>query len=89
MLQLGQLFSQQPLSVADKLETLLLAANTLLALSGCLLLATVLVCYPLAEFFSFELQLAGHIALILSATLLKIAYVGRCIAQYELHKAVR
>jgi len=89
MLQVAQLFSHEKLSTAAQFEILLLVANTLLALSFCLLLATILVCYPLAGWFSFELQLAGHVTMIFSATLLKIAYVCRCIAQYELHQEVR
>jgi hypothetical protein len=89
MLQVAQLFSHEKLSTAVQFEILLLVANTLLALSFCLLLATILVCYPLAGWFSFELELAGHVTMIFSATLLKIAYVCRCIAQYELHQEVR
>lgn len=89
MLQVAQLFSHEKLSTTAQFETLLLVANTLLALSFCLLLATILVCYPLASWFSFKLQLAGHITMIFSATLLKIAYICRCIAQYELHQEVR
>lgn len=76
-------------SATDRFKILLLGANTLLLLSFAALIAAVLVCYPLSSLFSFEQQLAGHIALILSATLLKIAYVCRCIAQYELHLEVR
>ena len=89
MLHFAQVFHHEQLSVTDQFETLLLVANTVLALSFCLLLATILVCYPLAGWFSFELQLASHVALIFSATLLKIAYICRCIAQYELHQEVR
>jgi len=89
MLHVVQLFSHEKLSSAAQFEILLLVANTLLALSFCLLLATILVCYPLADWFSFELQLAGHVTMIFSAPLLKIAYVCRCIAQYELHQEVR
>jgi len=89
MFHVAQLFSDEKLSASDKFETLLLAANTLLALSMCVLLATVIICYPLTELFSFEMQLASHITMILSATLVKIGYVCRCIAQYELHQEVR
>ncbi|WP_288739410.1 hypothetical protein [uncultured Rheinheimera sp.] len=89
MFHVAQFFSNEKPSASDKFETLLLSANTLLALTFSLLLATVVVCYPLSYMFSFELQLAGHVAMIFSATLVKIAYVCRCIAQYELHKEVR
>jgi hypothetical protein len=89
MFHVAQLFTDERLSAADRFETLLVVANTLLALSLCALLATVLICYPLANLFSFEMQVASHISMILSATLVKIGYVCRCIAQYELHKEVR
>ncbi|GAA0676312.1 hypothetical protein [Rheinheimera tangshanensis] len=89
MFHVAQFFSNEKLSASDKFETLLLSANTLLALSFSVLLATVVVCYPLSYMFPFELQMAGHVAMIFSATLVKIAYVCRCIAQHELHKEVR
>lgn len=89
MLHVAQFFSNEKLSTSDKFEALLLGANTALALSFSVLIATIVVCYPLAELFSFNLQLASHVTLIFSATLVKIAYVCRCIAQYELHKEVR
>lgn len=85
----AQFFSKKKLSTSDKFKILLLGANILLALAFILLLATIVVCYPLAHLFSFELQLAGHITMIFSATMVKIAYVCRCVAQYELHKEVR
>ncbi|MBU1311144.1 MAG: hypothetical protein KKE30_16595 [Gammaproteobacteria bacterium] len=83
MLHFTQLHSIQ------KFETLLLAANTLLGLSFSTLIASIVICYPMAESFSFNMQLISHVSIIFSATLVKIAYVGRCIAQYELHKEVR
>jgi len=89
MFHVAQFFSNEKLSASDKFEILLLGANILLALAFILLLATIVVCYPLAHLFSFELQLAGHVTMIFSATLVKIAYVCRCVAQYELHKEVR
>ena len=75
MFHVAQFFSNEKLSASDKFETLLLSANTLLALSFSLLMATVVVCYPLSYMFSFELQLAGHVTMIFSATMVKIAYV--------------
>ena len=89
MFDFAQLMTRDKLTSTDKFEILLLAANTLLALFFSLFLATVVVCYPLADWFSFKVQLASHITLIFSAALVKIAYVCRCIAQYELHKEVR
>lgn len=88
MFHVAHYFTNEKLSISDKFEVLLLGANTLLALSFSLLLAAVLLCYPLSYLLSFELQLAGHVTLILCATLVKIAYVCRCIAQYELHQEV-
>lgn len=89
MFHVAQFFTNEKLSTSDKFEVLLLGANTLLALSFSVLLTTVVVCYPLADMFSFPMQLAGHISMMVSATLVKVAYVCRCIAQYELHKEVR
>jgi ABC-type maltose transport system permease subunit len=86
---LARYFGHTQLSVADQFEVLLFVANTVLAVALAVLLATVLICYPLSYLFSFELQLAGHLSMIFSATLVKIAYVCRCIALYELHREVR
>lgn len=83
------MFYTTTLTATDKLKTLLLAANTLLALAFSLVIATVVLCYPLADWFSMQLQLVGHITMIISATLLKIAYVARLVAQHALHKEVR
>lgn len=83
------MFHFEQLSNRERFEVLLLVANTALALSVGLLLVSIVVCYPLADMFSFQFQLAGHIAVIISATLVKIAYVCRCISQYELKREVR
>lgn len=68
---------------------LLAWANLLLLLSSLVLVATVLVCYPFADWFSMPQLIAGHLSIIASATLLKISYVGRCVAQYGLQQEVR
>ncbi|MBV2127593.1 hypothetical protein [Arsukibacterium indicum] len=63
-------------------------ANLVLLLSFLALLFTIVVCYPLADMVPFKLQLAGHISMILSATLVKLSYIGRCIVQHELQQRV-
>jgi len=70
------------------MQRVLSVANASLLISVLVLAVTVLVCYPYAEFFSLKQQLVGHISIILSATVLKIAYVARCVAQYSLNLAV-
>ncbi|MFC4653861.1 hypothetical protein ACFO3I_02360 [Rheinheimera marina] len=63
--------------------------NGLLSLSVLTLMATVLICYPFEQWFSIQQLIAGHLSLIGSATLMKISYVGRCVAQYGLQQEVR
>lgn len=63
-------------------------ANTVLAVSLGVLLLSISVSYPFADRFSFEQQIAGHLLIIISASVLKVAYVLRCIAQHEQHKPV-
>ena len=63
-------------------------ANLVLLLSFVVLLITIVVCYPLADRGPFNWQLMGHISMILSATLVKLSYIGRCIVQHELQQQV-
>lgn len=72
-----------------QLRALLHVANMGLGLSVLGVLISVMVCYPLESQFSMPELIAGHLSLILSATLVKICYVGRCIAQYGLQQEVR
>ncbi len=72
-----------------QLCALLHVANIGLALSVLGVLICILVCYPLQSLFSMSELIAGHLSLIVSATLVKICYVGRCIAQYGLQLEVR
>lgn len=72
-----------------RFQALLRWSNFGLLLSSLLLIATVLICYPLAAWFSMPQQIAAHLALVLSATLLKCCYVGRCVAQHSLQQEVR
>ncbi|KKO49776.1 hypothetical protein VT06_04035 [Arsukibacterium sp. MJ3] len=76
------------LTKAVILKPWLRRANILLILSFVALLVTIVVCYPLAHWVPFHLQLVGHISMILSATLVKLSYIGRCIVQHELLQRV-
>jgi|GEM_PF-1710329 len=79
-----------PASTTDSYyQTLLRWSNSGLLLSTLLLIASVLICYPLAGWFSIPKQIAAHLVLVLSATLLKCCYVSRCVAQYSLRQEVR
>lgn len=69
-------------------ERLLRFANRSLLGSVAVLLLTILVCYPFAHWFSLGLQILGHATMILSAALLKISYVLRCVAQQALNLPV-
>ncbi|WP_337842419.1 hypothetical protein [Rheinheimera sp.] len=64
-------------------------SNVLLTLSVLILITTVLICYPFEQWFSMQQLIAGHLSMIGSATLMKISYVGRCVAQYGLQQEVR
>lgn len=57
-------------------------AEVLLICSVSLLLLTIWVGYLDAERFSIAVQISAHIGLILAATLVKIAYVLRCIGRH-------
>lgn len=67
---------------------LLKLANRGLLASAAVLLLTILVCYPYADWFSLESQIFGHAAMILSTVMLKLAYLLRCVAQQALHLTV-
>lgn len=53
------------------------------------MLLSIIVAYPMADHFSLPIQIVAHISTILVAALLKISYVGRCLAQYNLGLEVR
>ncbi|GAC32187.1 hypothetical protein GPLA_1272 [Paraglaciecola polaris LMG 21857] len=53
-----------------------------------LLVLSIAISYPLADLFSLGQQVASHVVIIVSASVLKVAYVARCIALYEQHKQV-
>lgn len=84
-------FADQTASIEHQvqLHALLHVANIGLVLSVLAVLISALVCYPFESKFSLPELIAGHLSLILSATLVKICYVGRCVAQYGLQQEVR
>ncbi|MBN7822089.1 hypothetical protein [Bowmanella yangjiangensis] len=57
-------------------------AEGLLVLSVSIILLTIWVGYLAADHFSITVQVSAHISLIFAATLLKIAYVLRCIGRH-------
>jgi len=59
-----------------------------MALSALVFLASILVSYPYAHNFSVGEQVLAHIVAIIAPALFKIAYVVRCLARYNLGKAV-
>lgn len=82
------MFMQSPLPHQPVYLSLLRTANWGLLLSCSLFIATVLICYPFADFFTLPQIVVGHVLLIGSATLIKICYVCRCIALYGLEREV-
>jgi len=83
------MFSVSPMLPEQGFRLLLLWSNGLLALSVLLVIAAALICYPFEQWFSMSQLIASHLSLIASATLMKISYVGRCVAQYSLKQEVR
>lgn len=74
--------------VSNRYCALFKFANITLCVSCALLFICIVVSYPLSHLFSMPLQVASHLMIIISASVLKVAYVLRCIAQYEQHKQV-
>ncbi|ALS98047.1 hypothetical protein [Lacimicrobium alkaliphilum] len=58
-------------------------ANALLVFAVLAMLVTIWVGYIRPDEFSIAVQITAHISLIFAATMLKIAYVLRCIGRYE------
>ncbi|OEF77293.1 hypothetical protein OA5_18155 [Vibrio cyclitrophicus 1F111] len=73
----------------QRFQTLLSVSNFSLAITALLMLLSIIIAYPLADHFSLSIQIVAHISTILVAALLKISYVGRCLAQYNLGLEVR
>ncbi|GGY84570.1 hypothetical protein GCM10011613_31910 [Cellvibrio zantedeschiae] len=74
----------EPLFNPANYQRLLGFSNFCLSLSVLVLVTTVLICYPFAEFLSISQLVASHLCLICSATLLKLSYIGRCVARHGL-----
>ncbi|CDS99177.1 MULTISPECIES: hypothetical protein [Vibrio] len=76
-------------TMTQRFQTLLSVSNFSLAITTLLMLLSIIVAYPMADHFSLPIQIVAHISTILVAALLKISYVGRCLAQYNLGLEVR
>ncbi|MCF7505737.1 MULTISPECIES: hypothetical protein [Vibrio] len=76
-------------TMTQRFQTLLSVSNFSLAITALLMLLSIIVAYPMADHFSLPIQIVAHISTILVAALLKISYVGRCLAQYNLGLEVR
>ncbi len=76
-------------TMPQRFQTLLSVSNFTLAVTALLMLFSIIVAYPVADHFSLPIQIVAHISTILVAALLKISYVGRCLAQYNLGLEVR
>lgn len=62
----------------------LTTGRAMMALAAIGMLASALVAYPLAERFSLGVQIAGHLALPVSAAFFKLGYVVRLAAHHAL-----
>ncbi len=76
-------------NMTQRFQTLLSVSNFSLAITALVMLLNIIVAYPMADHFSLPIQIVAHISTILVAALLKISYVGRCLAQYNLGLEVR
>ncbi|MCZ4294655.1 hypothetical protein [Vibrio sinaloensis] len=77
----------QPSQITFK--KLLTFSNVALTLTFVALILSVLISYPYADHFTLSEQIAAHISTIVIAALLKVSYVTRCLAQYNLGMEVR
>ncbi|NOH79597.1 hypothetical protein F0231_07550 [Vibrio sp. RE86] len=68
---------------------LLTFSNSALVITAIAFVVSVLVSYPFADQFTLNQQVAAHISTILIAAFLKVSYVLRCLAQYNLGLEVR
>ena len=62
----------------------LTTGRTMMALAALGMVVSTLVAYPLAERFSLGMQIAGHLALPISAAFFKLGYVVRLAAHHAL-----
>ncbi|KJY70706.1 hypothetical protein TW78_14635 [Vibrio coralliilyticus] len=70
-------------------KTLLTVSNIGLVVTFLALVVSVLISYPYANAFSLNAQIAAHISTIVIAAFLKVSYVTRCLAQYNLGLEVK
>lgn len=70
-------------------KRLLNVSNIVLVVTTVAMLISILMSYPYAEHFSLPVQVAAHISTIVIAAFLKVSYVTRCLAQYNLGMQVR
>ncbi|PMJ99194.1 hypothetical protein [Vibrio sp. 10N.261.55.A7] len=73
----------------QRFQTLLSVSNIVLAITILFMIGSIVIAYPLANQFSLPVQIAAHISTIVIAAFLKISYVTRCLAQYNLGLEVR
>lgn len=63
-------------------------SNTALLVFALALLGSVVMAYPLADNFPMAAQIAAHIAVLLFATGIKLAYIGRIVSLRALNRPV-
>ncbi|MFA0035861.1 MULTISPECIES: hypothetical protein [Vibrio] len=76
-------------TMTQRFQTLLSVSNFSLAITTLLMLLSIIIAYPMADHFSLPVQVVAHISTIIVAAFIKISYVGRCLAQYNLGMEVR
>ncbi|EDK30052.1 hypothetical protein MID13_21380 [Vibrio gigantis] len=76
-------------TMTQRFQTLLSVSNFSLAITTLLMLLSIIIAYPMADHFSLPVQIVAHISTIIVAAFVKISYVGRCLAQYNLGMEVR
>lgn len=76
-------------TMTQRFQTLLSVSNFSLAITTLLMLFSIIIAYPMADHFSLPVQIVAHISTIIVAAFIKISYVGRCLAQYNLGMEVR
>ena len=76
-------------TMTQRFQILLSVSNFSLAITTLLMLLSIIIAYPMADHFSLPVQIVAHISTIIVAAFVKISYVGRCLAQYNLGMKVR
>lgn len=70
------------------MENLLFRANSAIVWSLLGLVLTILVAYPLAQYFSMAVQILAHVGTLLFAVGIKVAYVARLVFLSRLGRPV-